>query len=465
VRIGSLFSGYGGLDSAALNVFGGRVAWVSDIDPGACKILDHHWPDVPNLGDITAVDWDSVEPVDVITAGFPCQDVSAAGKRAGLKHGTRSGLWHVTAEAIRHLHPSVVVLENVRGLLTARGDEPTDELLAAWADMDRWWRVVLLIASKREKAAREGNQEYVHRHQRDWLRILGRHRRAVAAAKRADARIIRAIGTVLGTLADIGYDAVWYGLTAASVGAPHGRYRVFLIAYPNRVGHERSGRTWGRRDGSANNRGESHPDATRVGRGTEGRDDRVRTAGLVAESADSDSMGSQGPQPTPGYVVPHGGATADAVGSGLAGRARDEIGGTVRGTAPAGSGQDAATDTTGATWGGPESDDLGTPTGPTAEPRERAGAVEWGQFEPAVRRWDSVLGRPAPAPTETGAKGGQRLSPRFVEWMMGLPAGHVTDPAIGLTRNEQLKALGNGVVPNQAEAAIRYLLSAIERAA
>ena len=70
-----------------------------------------------------------------------------------------------------------------------------------------------------------------------------------------------------------------------------------------------------------------------------------------------------------------------------------------------------------------------------------------------------MTGRMAPAPTNPdGKKGGHRLSARFVEWMMGLPAGHVTNPAIGLTRNEQLKALGNGVVPQQAALAVRTLL-------
>ena len=69
------------------------------------------------------------------------------------------------------------------------------------------------------------------------------------------------------------------------------------------------------------------------------------------------------------------------------------------------------------------------------------------------------MGRPAPAPTNGDGKGGNhRLSARFVEWLMGLPAGHVTDPAIGLTRNEQLKALGNGVVPPQAALALTHLL-------
>lgn len=84
--------------------------------------------------------------------------------------------------------------------------------------------------------------------------------------------------------------------------------------------------------------------------------------------------------------------------------------------------------------------------------------MAWGDCAPAVARWAAVLGRTAPAPTELG-KNGARLSPRFVEWMMGLPEGHVTDVP-GLTRNEQLKALGNGVVPQQAAAAVRIALGA-----
>ena len=94
-------------------------------------------------------------------------------------------------------------------------------------------------------------------------------------------------------------------------------------------------------------------------------------------------------------------------------------------------------------------------------------AQDWREYGPAIARWEHVLGRPAPAPTEPGAKGQPRLSPRFVEWMMGLPAGHVTDPAIGISRNDQLKALGNGVVPQQAAAATRQFVrdTTSERAA
>lgn len=82
----------------------------------------------------------------------------------------------------------------------------------------------------------------------------------------------------------------------------------------------------------------------------------------------------------------------------------------------------------------------------------------WGDYSQAIARWEHVIDMPAPEPTETGAKGNPRLSPRFVEWLMGLPAGHVTSDDIGLTRNQQLKALGNGVVPAQAAAATRAWL-------
>jgi hypothetical protein len=87
-----------------------------------------------------------------------------------------------------------------------------------------------------------------------------------------------------------------------------------------------------------------------------------------------------------------------------------------------------------------------------------ADATNWGKFEPAIRRWEEVLGRSAPSPTlPDGKDGGQRLSPWLTEWMMGLPEGWVCSPEIGLSRNEQLKACGNGVVPQQAELALEML--------
>jgi len=81
----------------------------------------------------------------------------------------------------------------------------------------------------------------------------------------------------------------------------------------------------------------------------------------------------------------------------------------------------------------------------------------WGKFEAAIRRWELVIGRPAPEPTKPDGKdGNHRLSSKFTEWMMGLPDGWITSH--GLTRNEELKLAGNGVVPQQAELALKLLL-------
>jgi DNA (cytosine-5)-methyltransferase 1 len=82
--------------------------------------------------------------------------------------------------------------------------------------------------------------------------------------------------------------------------------------------------------------------------------------------------------------------------------------------------------------------------------------TDWGKFEPAIRRWEAILDRPAPEPTKPdGKEGNHRLSSKFTEWMMGLPDGWITD--IGLKRNDELKACGNGVVPQQAELALSLL--------
>ena len=125
------------------SVLGGHTAWVSDIDPGACKILAHRYPGVPNLGDITQVDWATVPPVDILTGGSPCTDVSQAGQRKGMRPGTRSGLWSHMAYAIGQMRPRLVFIENVRGLTYASahsdvepcsgcvGDDPTESAVRA----------------------------------------------------------------------------------------------------------------------------------------------------------------------------------------------------------------------------------------------------------------------------------------------------------------------------------------------
>ena len=91
---GELFAGYGGLGMGVQSVLGGEMTWCAEFDKAPSKILAHHWPDVPNLGDVTKVDWASVPKVDVITGGSPCQDLSHAGWLMGLPAG------HVTDPAI-----------------------------------------------------------------------------------------------------------------------------------------------------------------------------------------------------------------------------------------------------------------------------------------------------------------------------------------------------------------------------
>jgi DNA (cytosine-5)-methyltransferase 1 len=99
------------------------------------------------------------------------------------------------------------------------------------------------------------------------------------------------------------------------------------------------------------------------------------------------------------------------------------------------------------------------------EPLLRKQAVEmstaWGKYEPAIRRWEQLT-RPAPPPTEPNKNGNPRLAAAFSEWLMGWPDGWVTDPAIGISRNDQLRIVGNGVCPQQAAAALRYLLNVAE---
>lgn len=84
---------------------------------------------------------------------------------------------------------------------------------------------------------------------------------------------------------------------------------------------------------------------------------------------------------------------------------------------------------------------------------------DFGRFNAAIERWAAVVGA-SPSPREIGPRGGERLSPRFVEWMVGLPAGFVTDVP-GLSRNTQLRVLGNIVVPQFAQLMINELMTEI----
>ncbi len=206
LRVGSLFSGYGGLDLAVEHALDAETIWFSENNENVARVFAHHWPDAPNLGDITTITWRDVPPVDVLCGGFPCQDVSTVGKRAGLAPGTRSGLWSHMAEAIEVLQPRLVVIENVRGLLSS----PAVRASMEGDDDDR---------RNPDTATPDGA---THRNLEPDPWGLG----DIAA------RPLRAAGAVLGDLADLRYDAQWIGLPASLVGAPHPRLRIFILARP-----------------------------------------------------------------------------------------------------------------------------------------------------------------------------------------------------------------------------------------
>ncbi len=159
--MGSLFSGIGGLE-LGLERAGWEVRWQVEIDPDALRVLERHWPGVTRYGDITKVDPCDLEWVDMLCGGFPCQDVSTAGKRKGIIEGTRSGLWFEMLRLASALRPRYILVENVEGI-------------------------------------------YSH---------------------------VQGLNKVLGSLAEIGYDAEWDMLPASAFGAPHRRNRFILLAYP-----------------------------------------------------------------------------------------------------------------------------------------------------------------------------------------------------------------------------------------
>lgn len=113
MTFGSLFAGIGGFD-LGLERAGMKCKWQVEIDDYANKILEKHWPEVPRHRDVREVGSHNLEPVDLICGGFPCQDISIAGKgheRRGID-GERSGLWGEYARIIRHLRPRYVLIEN-----------------------------------------------------------------------------------------------------------------------------------------------------------------------------------------------------------------------------------------------------------------------------------------------------------------------------------------------------------------
>jgi len=117
LTFGSLFSGIGGFD-LGFEQAGMKCAWQCEIDKQARSVLSTHWPNITIIEDVRNVRTGAVEYVDLICGGFPCQDVSVAGKREGLA-GKRSGLWFEFLRVLDELRPQWVVIENVPGLLSS----------------------------------------------------------------------------------------------------------------------------------------------------------------------------------------------------------------------------------------------------------------------------------------------------------------------------------------------------------
>lgn len=115
MTIGSLFSGIGGLELGLERAGLGRVAWQVEADPTAREVLEAHWPDAQRFNDVRTFcgPRDSAEAVSLICGGFPCQDLSVAGKGAGIAHGARSSLWREMVRIVDECQPEVVVVENV----------------------------------------------------------------------------------------------------------------------------------------------------------------------------------------------------------------------------------------------------------------------------------------------------------------------------------------------------------------
>tara|TARA_R110000765_G_scaffold162076_1_gene266856 strand:- start:1648 stop:2715 length:1068 start_codon:yes stop_codon:yes gene_type:complete len=345
VRVGSLFTGYGGLDLAV----GGELMWYSEIEPAACEILERHFPDVPNLGDITRVDWSSVRPVDVITGGYPCQPFSQAGSRRG-EHDERH-LWPYVREAIREVRPEFAILENVKGHIT-----------------------------------------------------LG-------------------LAEVLGDIAELGFDAEWSTFRASDVGACHRRERVFILASdPNRP--RRSERCWSgavkQKYPAVERKGNASPYSSGYGHGF-----RTNLGGMgwMDSGTEKETQERQRSREKPNSRSIK--TFADSNIASVEARINP--------------GHDSKI-----VWEEPMGSTLNT----------------WGDLTEAIVRWEIALNRRAPEPTVFDeSKGGLRLSPMFVEWMMGLPEGWVTGH--GLSRAKELKMLGNGVVPQQARIAIEGLVSLV----
>lgn len=124
LKVLDLFSGIGGFSLGLERTGGFETVAFCEIEDFPRRVLAKHWPDVPCFNDVRELTGDQVGPIDVITGGFPCQDISTAGKKAGLGEGTRSGLWSEIVRLTSELRPQFVIVENVANLLSGPSERP-----------------------------------------------------------------------------------------------------------------------------------------------------------------------------------------------------------------------------------------------------------------------------------------------------------------------------------------------------
>ena len=302
--VGSFCSGYGGLDLAVESFFEAELSWWCDNADTPKHLMATHWPEATAHHDLTKINPHDLEPVDVISAGFPCQPFSLAGYR--------------------------------------RGNE--DE------------RAIFCLATDTTRSSEQSQSESTSR-------LAWQSGRSVSGAVTdSDGERLQRHGT------------------------------------EHELREDRSEEEVGR--------------------------DNSATANTERWSVQRQ-------------------------------RGSDELAGTTRSSeqlrrdAAADSGQDAA-DTQSAERGDTQHERVGTPSGSATESGECVSEIEWGDYRPAIERWERVVGRVAPNPVDD-----DKLSPHFVEWMMGLPRGWVSDHIP--QRTKALSCLGNGVVPQQAILALHLL--------
>ncbi len=129
LKLLDLFSGIGGFSLGLERSGYFETVAFCEIDPFCQRILAKHWPDVPCYDDVRTLTndrltADGIGPINVITGGFPCQDISLAGKQAGIGEGTRSGLWSEIVRLLREIRPDYLIVENVANLLSGPSERP-----------------------------------------------------------------------------------------------------------------------------------------------------------------------------------------------------------------------------------------------------------------------------------------------------------------------------------------------------